>query len=102
VIYKFSDRKSMRKNNYSGYFKPAYIANSLRNCNMTGNDGVLAIITVSLQRLSVAFEIAKSQNITGYEVFQQLSQQFLSTAVRIEKLLSYSADARSNSELESP
>lgn len=69
---------------------------------MTGNDGVLAIITVSLQRLSVAFEIAKSQNITGYEVFQQLSQQFLSTAVRIEKLLSYSADARSNSELESP
>jgi hypothetical protein len=102
VIYKFSDRKSLRKSNYLGYFKPIDIANTLRNCNMTGIDGVSAIITVSLQRLNVAFEVAKSRNNTEYIVeLEQLPQQFLSTAVSTEKLLSYLADARSNSELES-
>jgi hypothetical protein len=87
VIYKFSDRKTMRKSNYLGYFKPIDIANCLRNCNMTGSDGVSEIITIFLQRLNVAFEVAKSQNDTEYEVdLEQLSQIFLSTAVRVENL----------------
>jgi hypothetical protein len=69
---------------------------------MTGIDGVSAIIAVFLQRLNLAFQVAKTQNKTEYEVdLEKLSQQFLSTAVRIEKLLSYLAVARSNSELES-
>jgi hypothetical protein len=101
VVYKFSDRKSMRKSNYVGYFKPIDIANSLRNCNMTCSDGASAVIAVFLQRLNVAF-VAKSQNNTECEVdLEQLSQQFLSTVVMIEKLLSYLAEARSNSGLES-
>lgn len=100
VIYKFSDRKTMRKSNYVGYFKPIDIANSLRNCNMTGSDRISAIITVFLQRLNVAFEVKKSENDTEYEVdLEQLSQLFLSTAVLIEKLLSYLAETRSNSGL---
>jgi hypothetical protein len=90
----------MRKSNYVGYFKPIDISSSLRNCNMTGSDGISAIITVFLQRLNVAFEVAESQNDTEYEVdLEQLSQLFLSTAVRVEKLLSHLAEARSNSEL---
>jgi hypothetical protein len=69
---------------------------------MTGSDGVSEIITIFLQRLNVAFEVAKSQNDTEYEVdLEQLSQIFLSTAVRVENLLSNLAEARSNSELES-
>jgi hypothetical protein len=86
VIYKFSDCKSVRKSNYLGYFEPVDIAKSLRNCYVTGSNGVSAIITVSLQRLKVAFEVAKLQNDTEYEVeLEQLSQQNLLTAVRIEK-----------------
>jgi hypothetical protein len=64
----------MRKSNYLGYFRLINIANSLRNCNMTGSEGVLVTIIVSLQRLNVAFKVAKSQNNTEYRVdLEQLS-----------------------------
>jgi hypothetical protein len=92
----------MRKSNYLGYFKPIDIANFSRNCNITRSDEVSAIIRIFLQRLNLAFEVAKAQRRATYEMdLEQLSQQFLSTAVRTEKPLSYLADARSNSELES-
>jgi hypothetical protein len=41
---------------------------------MTGSEGVLVTIIVSLQRLNVAFKVAKSQNNTEYRVdLEQLS-----------------------------
>jgi hypothetical protein len=41
-----------------------------------------------LQMLNLAFQVAKTKNKAAYKVnLQQLSQQFLSTAVSIEKLL---------------
>lgn len=81
----------MRKGDYSGYFEPNNLAESLKNCAMAGHYGsieVSEIIRRFLERLNSVFQRSKLRNKVEFRMdLRQTSKHFLSTAVRIERLL---------------
>ena len=81
----------MRKGDYSGYFEPNNLAESLNNCAMAGHYGsieVSEIIRRFLERLNSVFQRSKLRNKVEFRMdLRQTSKHFLSTAVRIERLL---------------